>query len=143
LFRPQAVTRNRGDGIDHNSVGSAVVFPHANQSVPRRIHNSIRISALGSLANRPWRPVRILPVQPLIIEIGKKGGSTIDRNRSATVLMNLRPRVEGWWRYIMSGTIFCIFYDYMAPFLLRAPFNPIDIVAVEQRVDQHDGISSD
>src|SRR5208283_5103159 len=62
VLRRQSVVRHRGDGIDHDSVGSAVVFPHTNQSVSRGIRNSIRISALGSLTYRTWRPVLILPV---------------------------------------------------------------------------------
>jgi hypothetical protein len=143
LFRLQSFARDRGDGVDHDSVGSAVVFPHTNQSVPRCIHNSIRISALGSLTNRPWHLVLILPVQLLVVEIGKKNGSMIDKNRSATILVNLRPRVEGRGRYIMGRTILYISYDYVAPFLLGAALNPIDILAVEENVDQSDGISRD
>jgi hypothetical protein len=79
----------------------------------------------------------------LVVEIGKKDGSTIDKNRSAAILVNLGPCIEGWRRYIMGRTILYISYDYIAPLLLRATLNPIDIVSVEENIDQSDGISRD
>jgi hypothetical protein len=82
-----------------------------------------------------WYPVRILPVEPLIIEIAEKDSSAIDKYCSATVLVNFRPRVERSGRYIVGRTIFCISYDDIPPFLLGAALNPIDIVAVEKNVD--------
>jgi hypothetical protein len=94
LFWLQPEGRHRDDGIDHDSIRSAVIFPHTNQSVSRGIHHSIRISVLGRLTNRTWRPVLILPVDLLVTEITKKDGSLIDKNRCATIFVNFRSRVD-------------------------------------------------
>jgi hypothetical protein len=114
---------------------SAVVFPHTNQAVARRIKHSIGIPALGSLTDRARHPVPLLPVELLVIEMGKKEGSTIDENRSAPVLMHRGPRVEGWRRYLLGRTVRCIPYDHITPPLLGPALNPIDVVAIKEDID--------
>jgi hypothetical protein len=130
LFRLQSVARDRSDGINHHPVGSAVVFPHTDQAVPRRIDHGISIPALGRLANSPWRLTSILSIEFLIDEIAKVNGSLMDQNSAATVLMDKSPCVEMGGRKIMSYSIRCVPYDNVTATLLRSFLDPANIVSV-------------
>jgi hypothetical protein len=65
-----------------------MVFAHTNESTPRGVDNGIRISALRSLCDRTRCPTLILPVQLLVVKVGKKNGFLIGEDPSATVLVH-------------------------------------------------------
>jgi len=127
---------NPNDPVHRLPLGVGMVLLHADDALPLKIHDPIRVAQRPLRRDRFRLSTRNLPVQPLILEIGKVDHTLVDEKSAASVLVDARARVESGRDDVRDHALRRATHDGRPPSLLRAPLTPIDILAIQRDASQ-------
>ena len=106
-----------------------MILAHADQSATQRIDHAIRVAQRGLGRDRPRRVAGLVAIETLIGEVREVDGAVMQRIRSAAIFVNARADVEPL-RSDVNGTSRGPFHDHVPPTFERAPFEPVNVAAV-------------
>ena len=133
------------DGIDRFA-RDGVILAHADPAVAAMVDHAVGKPPISPRRGRCWcERLRLgcaarQSIQAAVGEIGEIDASVRHHPRSAAVFVHARARVVGRRRDVGRRSVAGVAHDHVAALLLRPPFQPIDIVAVEPHVRQRNGL---
>ena len=133
-----ALQRHGDEQILRLNVLAPMVFGHADQPPARRVHRRVGVTRIELRRDRRGgrRIVGGLPPEPLVGEVGEVELAAAHCQRAAAVLVDERPRAVLRARDLRGFAVRSAAHHRVAPALVGARFDPVDVVAVGVDLDE-------
>ena len=120
------------DGVDRLAPRHAMVLAHAHQAAPAAVHHPVAETQVAPFrSDRHRRRARLLPVHPLVGEVGEPHHAVRDPEAEPAVLVHPGTHVERRRGHVVHGAVQGAAHDHVAAAVGGTRLHPVHVVAVE------------
>jgi hypothetical protein len=137
-----AVEAEPDDRVDRFAA-AGVVLADREQQGAAAVDGRVRVAPVAGRRDRRRPLMTLLSVEPLVVEVREPDGALARDVSRAAVLVDARARVETGRRDVSDGAVGRPPDDDQPAALGRAPFAPVDVLAVDGEIGQPDAAGDD
>jgi hypothetical protein len=146
-WRAAIIQIDRDDAVCDLAL-DGVILAHADPAIPMLVDHAVSEPPVAPARGRRGserlrRRARRLAIKAAVAEVGEIEGAVVHGPRAAAVFVHARAHVERHRRDVGRIAVRAGAHHHVAALFLRAPFDPVDGVAVEAHVRQADGLRDD